>query len=365
MSKDGGGVLKPVRIVCGFGLLVVLFFVNGSHHASAHSAISFAYLYGSPPSSYETSIKRTQQTFNRVSPTYFGVASDGSLKLETIDPTFIYNMHLQNIKVVPRLTADWNRGLGEKALANRDQFTSQIAKAVKTDHLDGVNVDLENLVPSDKQALTDFVAELKKKLGTKEVSVALAANPQGWTKGWQGSYDDAALAKVSDYVILMAYDESFAGSAPGPVAGFPFVKQSVTHVLNEGVNKDKLVLGIPLYGRVWNTDFSVSGDAVPLYDVPTITQNFHPSFSYLNAQQTPVATFAIGGDNTFRLSKWANPLPAGIYTLYYENVNSISSKLNLMNHFDLGGSAVWSVGQDDPSLWSFYKAALNPFQGIK
>ncbi|WEG13503.1 glycosyl hydrolase family 18 protein [Pullulanibacillus sp. KACC 23026] len=350
-----------MSFLIGIGL-----FSFGSHRsfAQTQTPISFAYLYGRPPSSFEASINRTNGTFNRVSPTYFGVNADGSLDLTSIDTQFINDMHQKSIKVIPRLTADWNKKLGEKALANREVLAAQIAKAVNKYHLDGVNVDLEDLGPSDKQALTQLTALLKQKLGKKEVSVAVAANPAGWTAGWQGSYDDRALAKVSDYIILMAYDESYAGSAPGPVAGLPFVTKSIDYALNQGVPKDKLVLGIPLYGRIWNTDMSVSGSSVPLYEVNTIMAKFHPSLTYSQSQQTPVATFAVGNNSHFRLNSWSDPLPVGVYTLYYENHDSISSKLNAVTANDLGGSAVWSIGQDDPALWTFYKAALNPIQGI-
>lgn len=345
-------------------IMCVVFFSLFSVRSFAQAPISFAYLYGSAPSSYEASIERTHQTFNRVSPTYFGVNADGTLALKLVDPTFIYNMHQEGIKVVPRLTADWNRQLGEKALANQKVLINQLAQAVNKDQLDGVNVDFEQLMPSDKNALTQFVSNLKKKLGpNKEVSVAVAANPYGWTEGWQGSYDDGALAKACDYLILMAYDESWEGSAPGPVAGLPFVKKSIDFALNQGVPNNKLILGVPLYGRLWSSDLSVSGSAVPLYEVTMIQQKFKPNYSFITSQQTPVATFAIGSNSNFRINNWSPPLAAGVYTLYYENTESISSKLNLVNTQQLGGSAVWSLGEDDPSLWSFYKAALNPIQG--
>ena len=65
-----------------------------------------------------------------------------------------------------------------------------------------------------------------------EVSVAVAANPTGVTKSWIALYEDKALAEVSDYLMVMAYDESYSGDPiPGPVASLPFVEKSIQYAV--------------------------------------------------------------------------------------------------------------------------------------
>lgn len=54
----------------------------------------------------------------------------------------------------------------------------------------------------------------------KTISIAVAANPYGWTTGWHGSYDYMKLSEYSDYLMLMAYDESYNGGSVGPVTKF-------------------------------------------------------------------------------------------------------------------------------------------------
>ena len=78
--------------------------------------------------------------------------------------------------------------------------------------LDGINVDIENVTHEQRDAYTQLVRLLREKIPAhKEVSVAVAANPNDWQTGWHGSYDYAALAEVADHLFLMTYDEHYEG----------------------------------------------------------------------------------------------------------------------------------------------------------
>ena len=130
------------------------------------------------------------------------------------------------------LSNHWNRASGEAALANPEKLAQSIADAIIANNLDGVNVDIENVTHTHRSAYTELVRLLRQKLpAEKEVSVAVAANPNGWTTGWHGSYDYAELAKYADYLMVMAYDESWEGSSAGPVASYSFVKRSIEYAL--------------------------------------------------------------------------------------------------------------------------------------
>lgn len=124
-------------------------------------------------------------------------------------------MHDQGIRVVPYLSNNWDRELGRAMLRNKEVATTQIAEAIERYNLDGVNVDIENVTDEDQADYTEFVRLLREKIPAhKEVSVAVAANPKGWTEGWHGSYDYKLLAEFSDYLMIMTYDESYVGGGP-------------------------------------------------------------------------------------------------------------------------------------------------------
>ncbi len=104
-----------------------------------------------------------------------------------------------------------------------------------------------------------FAACVKRLPEEKEVSVAVAANPNGWTTGWHGSYDYAALGKYADYLMIMAYDESWQGSDPGPVASIDFLRSAPFLMRFSMCRQKKWFWAFPFYGRVWSEDGNFNG----------------------------------------------------------------------------------------------------------
>ena len=83
--------------------------------------------------------------FSVISPSYFNLESDGSLTVEKVSPDYVDAMHQKGVRIVPFLSNHWNRTAGSNALKNPHLLASQIADAVEKYHLDGVNVDIENV----------------------------------------------------------------------------------------------------------------------------------------------------------------------------------------------------------------------------
>ena len=232
-------------------MILVLIIIAGVYQIS-NAKFTMSYLYGNYD--YIALVERTQGALNEVSPSYFDLDNNGDLVLNPVSNQLVTQMHAKGITVVPFLSNHWDRGKGRSALKNREKLVNQIVSAIQQYQLDGVNVDIENLTEVDKDNYTAFVKLLKERLpNDKALSVAVAANPNGWNYGWQGSYDYKALGEIADDIVLMAYDEHFEGGVPGPVASISFVEASVKEALKY-VPSNKLVLGVPFYGRYWNTN---------------------------------------------------------------------------------------------------------------
>jgi spore germination protein YaaH len=355
--------LKKLLLVC---LATVFFVASGQGqlvHADSSGKFNMSYIFLGSPQSYITQVDRTKGSLNVVSPSYFNLSADGNLKLSSsIEVAFVEEMHKRGIKVVPFLGNEWDRGIGTMALHNAEALSTQLAKAVSDYKLDGVHVNIENVPDTERAAYTNLVRLLRSKLpASAEVSVAIPANPDKVTTGWTSAYDLPALAAVSDYLLLMAYDESYPGDpTPGPVASLPFVKASIEYALTQ-IPAAKLVLGIPFYGRYWNGQASSNGAGISNQSAEQLIAKYSGTIRYDAGAQSPVGTFTIHpGDASTSLS--GQKLPAGSYTVWYENEQSIKAKLSLVQAYGLKGSGSWSLNQETPDTWSYYSLWLDGFR---
>lgn len=352
--------IKSVKILVSGVIVTTLAFSTFLSALAASDRYTMGYLYSGTDHQQIEYINQTNNALDVVSPSYFDLREDGSLKLNYLSPFFIKNMHDKGIKVVPFLSNHWNRTAGINALKNIESLSTQIADYVEEYDLDGINVDIENVTHEQKDQYTQFVKLLREKIpGHKEISVAVAANPNNWQTGWHGSYDYAALSKYADHLLIMAYDEHYEGSSPGPVASISFVERSIQYAL-EKTTSDKIVVGIPFYGRIWGLDSNrITGKGVSAKTIQEIIERCESTLTYDEQSQSVKAevtitessgNFTVGGDFV---------LQPGRYVIWFENAQSYQAKLGLIEKYNLKGAGAWSLGQEDPSIWEHYEDWIN------
>ncbi|MGV3465744.1 MAG: LysM peptidoglycan-binding domain-containing protein [Heyndrickxia sp.] len=344
---------------------------NSPVEASTNSSkFNMSYLFFGTKGSYFNQVEATKGSLNVVAPNYFELSKDGSLIITSkFDQTFIDEMHRQGLKVVPYISNNWDRAIGRAGLANRQNLVKELVDSINKFHLDGVDVDIEGLTEADRTTFTEFITELNKQIPDKEVSVAVAANPGAWTTGWQGMYDYKALSLNSDYLMIMAYDENWDGDPTnGPVAGLPWVERSIQYALNQGVSEDNIVLGIPFYGRIWKTDGPtsngtiVNGTGVSHKLISNIIQAYNGKIDIDTVEQCPKVTFTIKPtDPTTKVG--GVELTAGNYILWYDNQESITKKIQLVTKYNLKGTGSWSLNQEDPEMWGYFRNVLDQNSG--
>lgn len=363
LAKHAKGMkVAGVKIMVG-GLVMAALPISMLFPAYASSRYSMGYLYVGNATQQIQFVENTQNALQTVSPSYFDLKADGSLKLNTPSRALIDKMHASGIRVVPFVSNHWDRPTGVAALQNYEALADQIADAVQQYGLDGVNVDIENVTHTERDLYSDFVALLREKIPEeKEVSVAVAANPYNYTTGWHGSYDYQALAESSDYLMLMTYDEHYQGGEAGPVASIGFVEDSIAYAL-EHTTADKIVVGLPLFGRIWSEDGSFQGNSVPMDMVSQIVAAYGAEVTYDEEAQSPKAEFTIEEDDT-ALTVYGRTLIPGDYVLWYEDEASIGAKLELVDRYDLKGTGSWGIGNEDTSIWTSYNEWLGATEAL-
>lgn len=230
----------------------------------------------------------------------------------------------------------------------REAMIENLMDLVEEYNLDGVNVDFENMNESDKNVYSRFLIELAprlKKIG-KTLSVDVTA-PDG-SETWSLCFDRNTIANVADYIVFMAYDQyGTSSNKAGTTAGYNWVEANIKKFLGqEDVDPEKIILGIPLYMRLWEEDDD--GTAKPE------VVNMKDMFDVLPENQ--VATW----DEELKQYYVEYEEDGKTYKMWVENEKSVGEKINLANQYNLAGIAFWEKDREtNDEFWTFVKEQLN------
>lgn len=230
----------------------------------------------------------------------------------------------------------------------RETMIENLMDLVEEYNLDGVNIDFENMNESDKDVYSRFLIELAprlKKIG-KTLSVDVTA-PDG-SETWSLCFDRNTIANVADYIVFMAYDQyGTSSNKAGTTAGYNWVEANIKKFLGqEDVNPEKIILGIPLYMRLWEEedDGTANSEVVNMRDM----------FDVLPENQ--VATW----DEELKQYYVEYEENGKKYKMWVENEKSVGEKINLANQYNLAGIAFWEKDREtNDDFWTFVKEQLN------
>ena len=341
-----------------FGLVLAL--SMGMKGRAIEYKFNMSYIFFNASSSYTTMVDSTQNSLDEVSPNYFALNSAGDLVLTcSVSASFVSDMHSRGISVVPFLTNEWSRSVGKAALRNRDKLSRDLADAISLYDLDGVNIDIENVTADEREAYVDFARLLRELLPDgKSIVVSVAGNPWGISTGWLGSYDYAGLAKYSDYLMVMCYDEHYYGGTAGPISSMSFLDKAMKYAVSVAP-KEQIVLGLPFYGRIWGSDGAFpNGYALTNSRIAQYIRNYGGSVYVDPASMSTKAVITVGPDDV-KPVVGGQALDAGTYTIWYEGEQSVKAKLQLVDKYGLKGTGSWALGQETNSTWNYYKLWLN------
>lgn len=286
-----------------------------------------------------SSIKYTKMSgINVISPTWFEFKdSEGNLT-DRGSALYVQQAHQRNIKVWALLSHNFSQTQLTKEILSstnkRQHIINQLVEATQKYGLDGINIDIENVQKDFSEEWVQFMRELYPQLNQKGIAVSVDIYvPSEWSM----HYERAKVAEVVDYFIVMAYDQYWSGSeSAGPVAGLDWVETSVKANLEE-VPKEKLVLGIPFYTRVWYENSE--GLSSKAYDMQTI--------------QGAIASWGVKPVFFEQLGQYYAEHIQGdmLKKVWIEDETSIRNRKDIIKKYQLAGYAAWKLGLETKDIW--------------
>ena len=284
--------------------------------------------------------------FNIITHAFIFPTDTGGLRVDAdfLYPELVTSVHAKNKKILVSLGDTFGATTFATILGNpakKQAFIQAIKKFITDNKYDGVDVDWE--VPANTQEgimLVQFIRDLKSTLSGKLVTATISIMPN--------YIDLPSLSTYADYINIMAYDmeagwNGYAGynaplyhnaKMPSDMSVDYFMR---TIFLKSGINKNKLILGFPLYGRKF-----------------TVQNPYDTAY-----QSTPVEYKDLPTDCT---RKWdAESLVPYLsctgYYITYDDAQSYAYKKSYVDKAGLGGIFFWALGQDNGIITTNIKNA--------
>lgn len=284
-----------------------------------------------------------------IAPTWYSVSDCyGSLR-SFASPSYVEKAHEKGLKVWG-VVDDFNQEdtVGEDVdvplllsrTTSRTMLIDNIMSEAKAAGLDGINIDFERI--NTAEAGADFVQFLRE-LSIRCRREGLVLSVDNYVPyDFNSRYDLEEQGVVADYVIIMAYDEHWAGcEEAGSVSSAEYVKYSIDKTM-QYVPENKIITALPFYTRLWKTTGAkVSSEAYAMTGVDTVLNTYGMTAEWDDATSQNYAEVTQGDT---------------LYQMWIEDLQSINVKINIMKNYKLGGVAAWRLGYEPASVWELLEA---------
>lgn len=284
---------------------------------------------------------------NVLSPSFFYLekGSDGKVS-ENVNQEgkdYVEWAHNNGVKVWPMVSNNSYLTTTEGILndyTKRRKLEDEIVRVAEEYNVDGINLDFENMNKADKDMYSRLVIELAPRLKDLGKTLTVDVTAPDGSETWSLCFDRDVIADVSDYIAFMAYDQyGTGGNKEGTTAGYNWIENNVKKFIGqEAVAKEKIILGIPLYTRLWKEDNGkITSKVVNVKDVDNTLPN--------DVQKK--------WDDELKQNYVEYTEGSATYKMWIEDEKSITEKIGLAKKYDLAGIAFWEKDREYEGFWQF------------
>ena len=302
-----------------------------------------------------------------LAPTWFHVADTDANLTSIASADYVNYAHQSNIEVWAAVR-DFDGGIDSyeesfevlSHTSKRQKLITQLISEALRVGIDGINVDFERISDECGEHFIQFIRELSVRCRQNGLVlsvdnyVPMSINMQ---------YDRKEQGIVADYVVIMGYDEHYAGSPKaGPVSSYGFVKDGIEATLKE-VPAEKVISGIPFFTRLWEETPKTEAEIAEAAGTENADYTMNVTSEALGMSAAANAVAQAGVSTTWdeeAKQNYATWEVEGVtYEIWLEDEQSIEPKLQLMRDNKLAGTAAWALGQEDPEIWTLIQKYVN------
>ena len=278
---------------------------------------------------------------NVIVPTWFNVVSSDGTYTSLASRDYVDKAHDMGLKVWAMVenvsTEESVKNLNTKTLmsstSTRKKLIEKLMNEADTYGFDGFNLDFESLKAEAGPHYVQFIREMS--VACRNKGLVLSVDnyvPSSYT----AFYNRREQGIVADYVIVMGYDEHYAGGEAGSVSSIPYVREGIENTLKE-VPKEKVINAVPFYTRVWTVnEGKTSSKAYGISDARQWVEENQVELTW---------------DKLLGQYYGETVSGSGQQYIWMEEEDSMKLKIDLIKEFDLAGVACWKLGFEPADIW--------------
>lgn len=292
------------------------------------------------------SLQNHIQDLNMVMPEWFFIDPKADTLYTEIDADALKLMKKYNVKILPILSnvnlknrdGNFDGQLLTRVLKNplkRESLINGIISKLKQYQLQGINIDFEELKNNSVDAMYVFEKELQEKLHAGSWLMTQDVMPEN------DDFRMKELNEFNDYIFLMAYDQHYSGSDPGPVAEQKWVEKVLDETA-KGIPSQKIILCIAGYGYDWPDKGGATTVTYP--EAMATAKEFNATVDFDNDSY----------NSTYQYVDYKNIH----HTVFFMDAAGNFNSTRFADQYGTGGTALWRLGAEDERLWKFYGRSL-------